>query len=135
MDTGVAITSLYPYVLGDMPRFVVLQHDHPERLHWDFMLDQGDSLATWSLPMPPAVEHVLPARSLPDHRREYLDYEGPVSGERGSVVRWDEGRFEWVERSPECIIIDIHGAKIVGRVRLESVGSGRDLYRWYLAVQ
>ena len=118
-----------------MPRFVVLQHDHPERLHWDFMLDQGESLATWSLPMPPAVGQVLQALLLADHRRDYLDYEGPVSGNRGSVVRWDEGEFEWVERNSDCVVVDLRGGKISGRVRLEATGSESDTFQWRLSAR
>jgi len=116
-----------------MPRFVVLQHDHPEGLHWDFMLDQGDSLATWSLPMPPANEHVVAARSLADHRREYLEYEGSVSGDRGTVVRWDEGHFEWIEKGPDRVVVEIVGRKIAGRICIEATGQAPDTFRWYLA--
>jgi DNA polymerase Ligase (LigD) len=116
-----------------MPRFVVLQHDHPERLHWDFMLDQGESLATWALPMPPTLGHVLQAQLLADHRRDYLDYEGPVSGDRGTVVRWDEGEFEWVERSVDCVVVDLRGGKIAGRVRLEATGDTPTAFRWRLS--
>ena len=117
-----------------MPRFVVLQHDHPEHLHWDFMIDQGDSLATWSLPMPPAREHVLPARLLADHRCEYLQYEGPVSGGRGTVTRWDEGGFEWVAKSPDRIVVDVQGRKIMGRVSIEA-GGGAGCFRWQLSAE
>jgi hypothetical protein len=118
-----------------MPRFVVLQHDHPDRLHWDFMLEQGESLATWALPMPPAWEHVLPARPLADHRREYLQYEGPVSGQRGTVVRWDEGQFEWVENNAGCVVVDLKGRKIIGRARIERAGRGSAGFHWYLTTE
>ena len=116
-----------------MPRFVVLQHDHPECLHWDFMLEQGGSLATWSLPMPPALERVLPARLLADHRSDYLDYEGPVSANRGTVVRWDEGEFQWVENHRDRVVVDLQGRKIAGRVRIETTTSSPDELRWYLS--
>ncbi len=116
-----------------MPRFVVLQHDHPDQLHWDFMLDQGETLATWSLPLPPASEHLLPARSLADHRRIYLDYEGPVSGNRGTVTQWDEGHFEWVERSSDRVVVDLQGRKIIGRVRIEASDHMPDGFCWYLS--
>lgn len=96
------------------------------------MLDEGESLATWALPMPPAYEHVLPARSLAGHRREYLDYEGPVSGGRGTVVRWDEGEFEWVEKNADCIAVDLKGRKIVGRVRIERTSGDTGGLFWYL---
>jgi hypothetical protein len=97
------------------------------------MLDQGELLATWALPLPPALEHVLPARALPDHRRDYLDYEGPVSGNRGSVVRWDEGHFEWVENSRERVVVDVLGRKISGRVRIEATGETRGDFRLHLS--
>ena len=76
-----------------MPRFVVLEHDHPV-LHWDLMLEAGEVLRTWRLAQAPNDEaSAIVAEPLLDHRRAYLDYEGPVSGNRGSVKRWDAGEF------------------------------------------
>jgi len=74
-------------------RFVILTHDHPV-LHWDLMLDFGEALRTWRLLAEPEVGADIPAEALPDHRRAYLDYEGPVSGGRGTVTRWEAGEFE-----------------------------------------
>ena len=78
-----------------MPRFVVLEHDHPD-VHWDLMLESEETLATWSLPPMalPIGEFQCPAKRLPDHRKRYLDYEGPVSDGRGTVRRIDAGTFE-----------------------------------------
>ena len=73
-----------------MPRFVILEHDHPV-LHWDFMLEAGDVLRTWRLSAPPIRGAIVAAERIGDHRRLYLDYEGPVSDGRGNVVRWDAG--------------------------------------------
>lgn len=75
-----------------MPRFVLLEHDHPV-LHWDLMLECGDTLRTWRLDRVPTVTATIPADPLPDHRLAYLDYEGPVSGARGTVKRVDAGEF------------------------------------------
>ncbi len=99
------------------------------------MLDQGESLATWSLSVPPTVGSVLAARLLADHRREYLDYEGPVSGDRGTVARWDEGQFEWVERSGRQVVVDLRGRKLVGRVHIEATGEAPDDFRWHLTAE
>lgn len=101
-----------------MPRFVVLQHDSPDGLHWDFMLETGSMLATWALPLPPNVNHECPAQSLADHRTEYLEYEGPVSDGRGTVVRWDAGTYEPVERTDGCLVVRLCGEKLIGRVEL-----------------
>ena len=78
-----------------MPRFVILEHDHPD-LHWDLMLEMGDALRTWRLPAPPP-DDPRDATALGDHRVAYLDYEGPVSGNRGNVKRWDAGTYETVD--------------------------------------
>ncbi len=71
-------------------RFVLLEHDHPVR-HWDFLIEDGSGLASWRLSEFPAPENRVPATALPVHRRLYLDYEGPVSGNRGMVTRRDAG--------------------------------------------
>ncbi|MFO0937916.1 MAG: hypothetical protein U0798_15550 [Gemmataceae bacterium] len=89
-----------------MPRFVLLEHDWPER-HFDFMLE-GDhgQLLTWRLPILPSELCVLAAERLPDHRRAYLDYEGPISGNRGTVVRRAAGTFRWLDQSENAIKIE-----------------------------
>ena len=66
-----------------MSRFVILEHDYPVQ-HWDLMLEAGDVLRTWRLIAPPDKTQAVAAESLGDHRLAYLDYEGPVSGNRGS---------------------------------------------------
>lgn len=69
-----------------LPRFVVLEHDHPF-LHWDFLLEHGDRAFTWRLLEKPECNRWLAAERINDHRPLYLNYEGPVSGNRGSVRR------------------------------------------------
>ena len=75
-----------------MPRFVILTHDFPE-LHWDLMLEQGEVLRTWRLAERPVAGMLIEAEALANHRRHYLDYEGPVSGGRGSVTRFASGNY------------------------------------------
>lgn len=103
-----------------MPRFVVLTHDHPH-LHWDFMLEQEGVLRTWRLPQPPAAGRVLEAEQLAPHRIAYLDYEGPVSGNRGTVQRWDRGEFSIDEFTDSAVRIQLRGAKLDGRVELARI--------------
>ena len=50
------------------------------------------------------------------HRREYLTYEGPVSGNRGTVTRVDEGTFVAVSWTEERIEIEIGFKHYAGRV-------------------
>jgi len=100
-----------------MPRFVVLEHDHPF-LHWDFMLETGNSLRTWRLLAPPDSEKPILAEPLPDHRLAYLDYEGPVSGGRGSVRQWDAGEFEWIRDSEHRCTFSLAGRRLTGKAEL-----------------
>lgn len=77
-----------------MPRYVILEHDWPT-LHWDVFLECGDVLKAWKVHQRPAPGTPFPllAESNHDHRRIYLDYEGPVSGGRGGVRRVDHGEY------------------------------------------
>jgi hypothetical protein len=101
-----------------MPRFVVLRHDIPGGVHWDFMLEKGASLATWSLPEPPDSARPITAEALPGHRLAYLDYEGPVSGGRGSVTRWDRGTYQVEEQTESGLTVVLSGERLRGRVCL-----------------
>jgi hypothetical protein len=85
-------------------RFVLLHHlmpAHAERKsHWDLMLEQGEVLLTLALQalpqsLPPGATAVIEAQRLPDHRRYYLDFEGEVSGGRGTVRREAAGRLDF----------------------------------------
>lgn len=97
-----------------MPRYVILAHDWPTP-HWDFLLEAGDVLRAWRLPAEPRAGTAIPAEANFDHRLLYLDYEGPVSGGRGRVTRWDAGTFEWIEDEPGRVVVELHGGKLAGR--------------------
>lgn len=108
-----------------MPRFVLLEHDHPF-LHWDLMLECGAVLRTWRLAEMPGAAGSIAVEALPDHRRRYLDYEGPVSGGRGHVRRIDAGTFHPAESlmasraEPE---FELRGSRLRGHVRIRSAPS------------
>src|SRR5262245_30386573 len=92
-----------------MPRFVILEHDHPA-LHWDLMLEVGDVLWTWRLAVAPEVaSRSIAAERIGDHRRSYLDYEGPVSGGRGTVKPWDRGSYETEVSEPARLRLSWRG--------------------------
>lgn len=106
-----------------MPRFVVLRHETPpgapRGLHWDFMLEQDGVLRTWALAEEPRADCAIDAQELAVHRVAYLQYEGPISGDRGSVVRWDEGDFALLSEVAELIELNLAGRRLFGNVRLE----------------
>jgi DNA polymerase Ligase (LigD) len=123
-----------------MPRFVVLEHDHPE-LHWDFMLEHAGALKTWRLTeFPPPLGQKLRAQALADHRLLYLNYEGPVSGNRGQVIRREQGTYDIVPPSDESagrefnkdsLLLTISGSRLCGSVCLERLEGNV----WHLAFE
>lgn len=100
-----------------MPRFALLEHDHPT-LHWDFLLEAGPDLWTWRLDANPQTLAACRAVRIADHRSMYLDYEGPVSGDRGKVKRIAAGEFAWVEDLPGRIVVELRGAALSGRLTI-----------------
>ena len=103
-----------------MKRFVVLRHEMPQRpLHWDFMLESSDALRTWALDAEPAVGLSITSEALADHRAVYLDYEGPISGDRGHVTRWDWGSYEMLIDGDNQIVARLEGQKLNGEVVLQ----------------
>lgn len=97
-----------------MPRFVILEHDWPN-LHWDFLLEAGSVLRAWRLIAEPGPGRSVPAEPNADHRPLYLDYEGPVSGGRGRVRRWDAGTFDWLADTAERVEVELRGDRLAGR--------------------
>ena len=110
-----------------MPRFAVLSHDHPFP-HWDFLLEQGSACRTWRLLTSPDSQGEIPAEALPDHRLLYLDYEGPVSGDRGIVSCWDVGTFEWLVEEAAAVEVKLSGRKLNCIAQL--IHKGHDSWAW-----
>ena len=107
-----------------MLRFVILIHDFPF-VHWDLLAEQSGVLQSWRLLESPerwllaADPPVLPAEPIPDHRLEYLDYEGPVSRERGTVARWDGGELEWLEQTESRSRLRLHSNRLQGELIID----------------
>ena len=106
-----------------MARFVILTHDWPFP-HWDFLVEAGAVLRAWRLLAEPGAGSDVAAEPNFDHRLFYLDYEGPVSGGRGAVARYDAGTCEWFADEPERAEIELRGAKLVGRAVISRAGAG-----------
>ena len=105
-------------------RFVILHHrlDHGE--HWDLMLEHGDALLTWQLLREP-VDHnslPIPARRIGNHRKAYLDYEGPLTGDRGTVRRVDSGSLDIIEDTAQGLRIVLTGKRLHGSFILQKAG-------------
>lgn len=99
--------------------FVLLHHVLPNGEHWDLCLDQGSTLATWQL-LAHCVSEIsqgrpaIAALRIQDHRPAYLDYEGPISGDRGQVTRVDRGSYELLEQQPDRWVVRLTGCILIG---------------------
>lgn len=86
-------------------------------------------LRAWRLLAEPAAGIEIAAERLPDHRRLYLDYEGPVSGGRGTVIQWDAGEYSGVAAGAKLSLV-LRGSRLNGSVTLEDQGPAGWRFRY-----
>jgi hypothetical protein len=106
-----------------MARFVILTHDWPVP-HWDFLAERNGVLRAWRILAEPRAGVDLVAEPNADHRLYYLDYEGPVSGGRGTVARFESGTCEWIADTATGAELAVRGSRFVGRVTITLRGEG-----------
>lgn len=95
--------------------WVLLRHTLPDgSWHYDWMLETlaGGPLVTFRVQHRPDAPETrwFEAERIADHRREYLMYEGPVSGNRGEVRRVGAGVVIYWSETPErcaCSILSV----------------------------
>lgn len=122
-----------------MPRFVLLLHEcpdaNPRETHCDLMLEVGAVLETWTLQTVPcdwcrldlappmiAASNAVEVERIADHRLAYLDYEGPISGGRGTVRRLDGGEYK---KSAKRTSFLLEGRVLQGEVEIMSSTDSR----------
>jgi len=105
-------------------RFVILEHDHPF-LHWDLLLEEECSARSWRLLRKPCLGEPIAAEPLPDHRLMYLDYEGVVSGDRGSVKRVLAGMYEPMADHTDVLAFALSGSSFAESVLIRTLNDGR----------
>jgi len=121
--TTPATQSSEPSKSADSMQFVILSHDWPY-FHWDILLQSGNRLMGWR---GDSSGHFLNGGLIvqsDDHRLEYLDYEGVVSGNRGIVHRLDRGELVWLETGPNLLVAKISGKVWKGTLRLTKETDG-----------
>jgi hypothetical protein len=107
-------------------RFVI-QHHLEKNEHYDLMveLEKSDKLLTIKI-SPQDLDLLLKsnkitAERLPGHRKEYLNYEGQVSGGRGTVKIFDSGKCKTVLYSEDRFEFELSGKKIAGKIVISSI--------------
>jgi hypothetical protein len=114
------------------PRFVLLEHTTHSGVHWDLLVELPDQqrLASWRLAADPTRgAFPIPAEPMTPHRKAYLDYEGPMSGDRGVVRRIDRGKATATRSENDRATLELNGARIAGRFVIMLVGNDRVLDR------
>lgn len=97
-------------------RCVILHHTGVPSPHFDVMfeMESGAALTTFRCPTwPPVVGDAW--EELFEHRRAYLEYEGPVSGNRGAVRRIDAGTLNHIVLSGDPPTLGLVLALSAGR--------------------
>src|SRR5215510_11343822 len=108
-------------------RFVIQQHA-ARRMHYDFRLELGGVLLSWSVPRGPSLsprDRRLAVRTE-DHPLDYADFEGIIPpGEYGggTVAVWDRGTWEpdgdaHAAMAKGKLSFALHGQKLHGRWHL-----------------
>jgi hypothetical protein len=108
---------------------VLLSHEFPDATsHVDWMIASEprglEPLVTFRLESrldEIDAEQGLLARRISDHRAEYLTYEGPVSGERGTVRRLTRGTVVSWERSGDRWHMEIQWPAPDGGLRCQNL--------------
>jgi len=101
-------------------RFVILHHSGYGRDHWDLMLEQSQSLATWKVYHEPGnlTKGAIEVFRIVDHRKAYLDYEGPVSDNRGEVRRVYAGTYILLQKSEDSWQVRLKADNIAGEYEM-----------------
>lgn len=127
------------FARDSMPRFVVLRHEWNTSnskseiaVHWDLMLEHEGTLRTWSLADPWTPGGMAMGIRIPDHRLVYLDYEGPISGDRGQVTCCERGELVWRQQSEDVLTVELWTDAWRGMVELspEKANSSQWRINW-----
>ena len=104
-------------------RFVIQKHTRGKDVHWDFMLQLGETLQTYRLDKAPeeVLHQTANAVRIFNHPLKFLTYQGPVNKGRGNVRLIEAGTYQITHQKRNRIELNLSGQILRGKFTLTHI--------------